>query len=35
LDATISVTGQDPRLVQDIGTDQLLAIIDETERLLF
>lgn len=35
LDATISVDGQDPRLVQDIGTDELLAIIDETERLLF
>ena len=34
MDATVSISGQSSRLFQDIGIDDLLEVIDETERVL-
>ena len=34
LDASVFLDGQDPRLVQDMSMEDLLGVVDETQRLL-
>jgi hypothetical protein len=34
LSASVFVEGQDPRLVQDISIEDMLGVVDETQRLL-